>query len=135
MVDFRPDDRVRRAPGRPHVDLSDRSPAVEPRAGPVRNLVDLVPPARRPTGTWTAKGTSGTTVELTLKSDGHFTWTATVNGKTRSFSAQYTAGEGLLTLVSDNGPAIVGRITGVGNGFNFKLIGSGPGDPGLTFAR
>ena len=25
--------------------------------------------------------------------------------------------------MSDNGPAIVGRITGVGNGFNFKLIG------------
>jgi len=41
----------------------------------------------------------------------------------------------LLTLASDNGPAIVGRITGVGNGFTFKLIGSGPGDPGLTFAR
>jgi len=41
----------------------------------------------------------------------------------------------LLTLVSDNGPAIVGRITGVGNGFNFKLIGSGPSDPELTFAR
>ncbi|MGZ3396984.1 MAG: tetratricopeptide repeat protein, partial [Isosphaeraceae bacterium] len=73
--------------------------------------------------------------ELTFKSDGHFTWTATVNGKTRSFSGQYTAGEGLLTLVSDNGPAIVGRINGAGNGFNFQLIGSGPGDPGLTFAR
>ena len=74
-------------------------------------------------------------MELTLKPDGHFTWTATVNGQTRSFSGQYTAGGGLLTLVSDHGPAIVGRITGVGDGFNFKLIGGGPGDPGLTFTR
>jgi hypothetical protein len=41
----------------------------------------------------------------------------------------------VLTLVSDNGPAIVGRVTGAGKGFNFKLIGGGPGDPGLTFTR
>ena len=93
------------------------------------------PPPRDLTGHWKAKGAGGSTVELTLNPDGRFTWTATVNGQTRSFSGQYTVGGELLTLVSDNGPAIVGRITGVGDGFAFKLIGSGPGDPGLTFTR
>jgi hypothetical protein len=77
----------------------------------------------------------GLTVELTLKPDGHFTWTVTINSNTRSFKGQYTAGSGLLTLVSEQGPAIVGRVTGVDNGFEFKLIGSGPSDPGLTFSR
>ena len=52
------------------------------------------PPPSDLTGTWKAKGAGGATVELTLKPDGHFTWTATVNGKTRSFSGQYTAGGG-----------------------------------------
>jgi hypothetical protein len=81
------------------------------------------------------KGAGGATVELRLKPDGHFTWTATVNGKSRSFSGPYTAGGGLMTLVSENEPAIVGRICDLDNGFNFKLIGSGPDDPGLTFTR
>ncbi len=52
------------------------------------------PPPGDLTGTWTAKGAGGATVELTFKSDGHFTWTATVNGKTHSFSGQYTSGGG-----------------------------------------
>jgi hypothetical protein len=60
--------------------------------------------------TWPACGAGSTTVELTLRPDGHFTWTATIGGKTRSFSGQHTAGGEVLTLVSDNGPAIAGRI-------------------------
>src|SRR5208337_3792257 len=136
VVKLQPDDRLS---AQLLADLTSTSQTGSPPSNPEpaqsETSSTLSPPPGDLTGTWTAKGAGGATVELTLKSDGHFTWSATVNGKTRSFSGQYTAGEGLLTLVSDNGPAIVGRITGVGNGFNFKLIGSGPGDPGLTFAR
>jgi hypothetical protein len=110
-----------------------------PNSGPAQpdSSSSSSPPPNDLTGTWKANGAGGATIELTLKPDGHFTWTTTVNGTPRSFSGQYTVGGGLLTLVSDNGPAIVGRLTGVGNdnGFNFKLIGSGPGDAGLTFTR
>ena len=38
-------------------------------------------------------------------------------------------------MASSDGLAIVGRLAGVGDGFQFKLIGGGPNDPGLTFAR
>jgi hypothetical protein len=62
-----------------------------------------------------------------------FTWSATVNGKTRSFSGQHTAGAGLLTLVSDNGPAIVGRITGADNSFNFRWPLLGPPAESVTW--
>ena len=88
------------------------------------------------TGTWKAEGAGGTTVELKLEPDGQFTWTATGQGQPRSFSGTYTAGSGLLTLVSSDGRVIVGRLNGAGAGrFQFKLIGGGPEDPGLTFAR
>jgi tetratricopeptide (TPR) repeat protein len=88
------------------------------------------------TGTWTAQGAGGTTVRLTLQPDGHFQWATTGGAEAKSFDGTYTTGSGLMTLVGSDGLAIVGRLNGAGgNGFRFKLVGSGNADPGLTFTR
>jgi tetratricopeptide (TPR) repeat protein len=96
--------------------------------------VSTTPPPSNLTGTWKASGADGAAITLAFQTDGKFTWTAVVQGKTRSFSGQYTAGNGLLTLAREDGQAIVGKISGAGdNGFHFALAGGGAGDPGLTF--
>jgi tetratricopeptide (TPR) repeat protein len=87
-------------------------------------------------GRWTAKGARDGTITLELDPDGKFTWTYTAQGQSRSFRGTYTYGNGLLTLAPQDGPPIVGRVTWEGqNRFTFRLAGSGPGDPGLTFSR
>jgi hypothetical protein len=71
-----------------------------------------------------------------LDPDGKFTWTYTAQGQSRSFRGTFTYGNGVLTLVPQDGPPVVGRITWDGeNRFTFRLAGSGPGDQGLTFSR
>jgi hypothetical protein len=88
------------------------------------------------TGRWHAKGAGGSTIELNLQPDGKFTWTTAGQGAPKSFSGTYTTGSGLLTMASTDGLAIVGRLNGASDGgFQFKLVGGGPNDPGLTFAK
>ena len=88
------------------------------------------------TGTWKAVGAGGTAIELKLDPDGQFTWSTTAQGQPKTFSGTYAAGSGLLTLVSSDGRVIVGRLNGAGAGrFQFKLVGGGPEDSGLTFAH
>src|SRR5271157_1044118 len=95
VVKLQPDDRL--SPQR-LADLTSTSQTCSPPSNPEPAQSETSstssPPPGDLTGTWTAKGAGGATVELTLKSDGHFTWSATVNGKTRSFSGQSRPGEG-----------------------------------------
>ncbi len=42
----------------------------------------------------------------------------------------------MLTLVQDKGPALVGRVAWADpDHVTFRIIGAGPDDPGLSFAR
>jgi hypothetical protein len=69
-------------------------------------------------------------------SDEKFTWNYTVQGQTRTIQGTYTYAHGVLTLIPQQGPPIVAQVTWQGeNRFRFKLAGSGPDDPGLTFTR
>jgi tetratricopeptide (TPR) repeat protein len=142
VVHLQPDDKLS---GQLLADLSapaggtpsPKAPAAAPpNSAEAASAVAATPPPSDLKGTWKANGANGTDVELALGPDGHFTWGATAGGKTQSFSGTYTAGSGLLTLASDKGPPIVGHLAGTPKGgFNFKLLGSGAGDPGLTFTR
>jgi len=111
------------------------SPDSAPPAAPAAEEPSSPPPTDL-NGTWKAQGAGGTSIELKLQPDGHFTWTTSGQGEPKSFSGTYTGGSGLLTLVSTDGLAIVGRVSGAGDGgFHFKLIGGGAGDQGLTFSH
>ena len=84
-------------------------------------------------GTWVAKVGTEATVQLDLRADGSFTWTATRNGKTSNFAGQYDINGGKLTLTRSDNQELAGNMTRNANGFNFKL--SGAKDAGLNFAR
>jgi hypothetical protein len=135
VVQLQPDDRLS-AQLLSEITKTAANPAAPSPTNPPAGGQPAAPPPADLVGTWKATGADSSTVELKLSPDGHFTWTHTSQQTPQSFEGQYTAGNGLLTLVRSNGQAIVGRLTGAGeNRFNFKLLGGGPGDPGLTFAR
>lgn len=94
------------------------------------------PPPANLAGDWKAQGAGGTTIDLNVKPDNHFTWTTQGKDGPKSFSGTAASGSGILTLAASDGMVIVGRLTGTPDGgFKFKLVGGGPDDPGLTFSK
>ena len=60
----------------------------------------------------------------------------TRKGKTQQFTGSSTYGDGLLTLVQEKGPALVGRVSWKDAGhMTFRVVGDGPDDPGLSFSK
>lgn len=87
-------------------------------------------------GTWNAKPAADTSIVLTVQPGGAFTWSVTQKGQDRQFGGSSTYGDGILTLVQDKGPALVGRVGWAdANHMTFRIVGDGPDDPGLSFAR
>ena len=87
-------------------------------------------------GTWTARPAEGTSITLVIQPGGDFTWQVADKGQSRQFAGKSTFGEGMLTLVQDKGPAIVGRVSWKdANHIAFHIVGDGPDDPGLSFSR
>jgi tetratricopeptide (TPR) repeat protein len=88
-------------------------------------------------GSWTASPNQDTAITMTLQGDGRFTWKVRQHGKDQQFEGKSSYENGLLTLVQDqNNSTMVGNITWTDEThFNFKVIGAGPGDPGLSFTR
>jgi hypothetical protein len=85
-------------------------------------------------GTWKVSLPGSQSVQLVLKGDSSFAWTATKNGKSSSFQGQYRLEEGRLTLVrSSDLQKMAGSWTGQGTGFTFKLDGATTA--GLNFSR
>jgi hypothetical protein len=99
--------------------------------------VDTNPPAGATlAGTWKAQPSADTAIALTVQPGGAFSWQVTQKGKSRQFSGSSTYGDGLLTLVQDQGPALVGQVSWKDAGhMTFRVAGDGPEDPGLGFAK
>ncbi len=109
----------------------------EATAAPAQPPADATPPQGASiAGTWTAKPDDQTAITLTIQPAGGFTWQVAQAGKTRQFAGASTYGEGLLTMAQDNGPALVGRVSWTdANHMTFRVVGEGPEDPGLAFAK
>jgi tetratricopeptide (TPR) repeat protein len=87
-------------------------------------------------GNWKAPATGGGTVELSLGSDGRFTWKLTRGAKSQTFDGQYELTGTALVLDYSNGGTMVGRVNAEGNDrFSFKMVGGRPNDPGLNFEQ
>ena len=87
-------------------------------------------------GTWRAQPTADTAITLTIQSGGPFTWEVAQKGRKQQFAGSSTYGDGLLTLVQDKGPAMVGRVSWTdASHMTFRIVGDGPEDPGLSFSK
>lgn len=87
-------------------------------------------------GTWKAQPDADTAITLTIQPGGDFTWQVARKGKTQPFSGKSTFGDGILTLVQEPGPVLVGRVSWKdANHMTFRVVGDGPDDPGLSFSK
>jgi hypothetical protein len=87
-------------------------------------------------GEWVASLANGSRVQLSLKSDGNFQWTAAnKDGKASSFQGSFTISDGSLSLArsSDNQKLSGSMATTGPNGFSFQLAGAKA--PALEFVR
>ncbi|HVX16020.1 MAG TPA: tetratricopeptide repeat protein [Pirellulales bacterium] len=86
-------------------------------------------------GKWTAKRRDGATFGLDLTKDETFTWSYDQKGKKQQFGGKYSVDGAILVLERADGAQMPGIVTLANNGFNFKLYGGAPEDPGLDFKR
>lgn len=87
-------------------------------------------------GNWAATRDDGSSFQLALRNDGFYNWVYTQNGRRQQLTGNYLISDGLLILNQDGQPALMGQIIPMsGNRFVFKLQGSDPYDPGLTFYK
>src|SRR5262249_19730715 len=83
-------------------------PATAPESAPV----DRTPPQGGSiAGSWKAHPAADTEIGLTVQPGGQFTWQVNQKGKAHQFTGTSTYGGGLLTLVQDKGPVLVGRVS------------------------
>ncbi len=110
---------------------SDTTTPAEPTPASV-TVIDV----NKLTGTWTAKPSPDTTISLTIKGDHKFVWKVTDKGAPREFEGESSLANDVLTLTQSGGATLVGRVSLQGdNQFNFKAVGDGPQDAGLSFER
>ena len=75
------------------------------------SLNTTVPDGATITGTWTAKPNADTSVSLTIQPDGAFQWDLDLKGQAKQFAGTSTFASGILTLVPENIPPIVGKVS------------------------
>jgi tetratricopeptide (TPR) repeat protein len=115
----------------PAAGAAEAAPAPEP--APANTAV---PEGAKISGNWSAQPNPDTRVALTIQPGGAFHWQVTVKGQTRDFSGTSNFGGGVLTLVPDKTPPIVGRVSWTdANHMTFRVIGDSPDAPGLSFAK
>ena len=101
-----------------------------------------------PTSTWRfSRDPSGTprglpvntcpfTITVTFPDQGHFNWSVAHKGQDQQFQGESSYVNGILTMSQDQNNAMVGDVIWKDpNHFQFKVLGGGPSDPGLTFAK
>jgi uncharacterized protein (TIGR03066 family) len=86
-------------------------------------------------GKWTAKRPDGTTFSLNLTSDAKFTWGFSQGTKKQEFGGKYSVDGAVLVLERADGAQMPGIVSLADGGFNFKLYGGQPDDPGLDFKK
>ena len=100
---------------------------------------DIQPPAEfdaaKIVGKWTAKRPDGGIFSLALTKDSKFTWGYEQGGKKQEFGGTYKIDGAILVLERRDGSQMPGLVTLASNGFNFKLYGGPPDDPGLDFRK
>ena len=111
-------------------------PAAVPPAPPATATEAPAKPGTLP-GNWTARPSNDTTVRLSVADDGSFTWKVDSRGKPQELKGKWSLADDLLTLAqSGQGGALVGRVTWqAGTRWNFRVIGAGPDDQGLSFTH
>jgi hypothetical protein len=74
---------------------------------------------------------------LNLTESQGFTWKFTApKQKPQELTGKYTVEKNVVALQQQGGGALVGTVTPKGDGgFNFKMLGGPPEDPGLDFSR
>ena len=87
--------------------------------------------------TATATRPDGGKIGLSIKPEGGFVWSVEAKGgKKDSFDGDFSLEDNMLFLERKSGGALMGRVTALAdNKFNFKALGSGDTDPGLTFSK
>jgi len=106
---------------------------------------DLPPPAAERASTdaetdlmgqWVAERDRDSAFELSLDESGEFTWIAGKGDDRTKMTGQFELSGQTLVLEGEKGEKLAGHLTSEGeNRFHFKLLGSPPDDPGLTFER
>jgi tetratricopeptide (TPR) repeat protein len=87
-------------------------------------------------GTWTAHPNQDTTITVTFKDPQHFDWKVVHQGQEHEIQGEMNYGNGVLTLSQNQNNAMAGNVQWqADNQFNFKVVGGGPSDPGLTFTK
>ncbi len=117
--------------------LAAPAPTAAPETAPSPAPADTTPPEGASiAGTWNAQPAADTAIALSIQPAGGFTWQVTQKGKSRQFTGSSTFGDGLLTLVQEKGPALVGRVSWKdADHMTFRVVGDGPEDPGLSFSK
>jgi hypothetical protein len=130
VVSLAPDDQLAADLLRMLTGKEPASPPTRPAPGPDVPAVD---PAA-PVGDWHANRFDGSSFELDLANDKTFTWKFSHEQESRTVMGTYTVDKRLLILQSEAGE-MVGTVSGDGDRFTFKPLGSPPDDPGLTFVK
>jgi Tetratricopeptide repeat len=118
------------------LDQPKEAPGAEPAVPIVADDDTKVPEGATIDGMWTAHPVEGTSIALAIKPGGDFDWDVTQKGKKQHFAGSSTYGNGILTLAQEKGPVLVGRVSWKGaNQMTFRVVGDGPDDPGLAFAK
>lgn len=87
-------------------------------------------------GQWTADGANNAKITLSILDDGKFKWSVNTKGKVDAFDGTFTLDNDMLMLERGQGGALLGKVTPISEkSFNFRIVGSPTGDPGLTFKR
>jgi tetratricopeptide (TPR) repeat protein len=87
-------------------------------------------------GTWHAKPNADTSVSLTIQPGGTFRWDLNLKGQAKQFTGTSTFANGILTLVPENIPPIVGKVSWAdADHMTFHAVGDKSPLPGLSFTR
>lgn len=84
-------------------------------------------------GNWSAKRPDGSSFALKITDDGKFTWSFAQGKNKQEFGGKYNVDGAVLVLERADGAQMPGLVTLADKGFNFKLYGGPPDDPGLDF--
>lgn len=113
---------------------ADKAQSAAPDAPPPASALPVT--AASLTGVWEASREDGASFSFQLFADQTYTWDYRQNGKAQHFAGAYTVAENLLILKHNGNPTMIGQIAfSDANHFSFKLTGSNPADPGLSFSR